>query len=358
MAKEKISGIYKITSPSGKVYIGQSLDCVNRWRCYKRLNCKEQRLLYNSFIKYGVENHFFEMVVVLDKSLFDKKSLVNELNRLESYYIDFFNSFSDRLKSGLNLTKGGDSREMSNESKLRLSESHKGKKLTKEHREKISIGGTGRVHSEESKNKMSESQKGRIVSPEAREKLRLANLGKIPSEDTRKKISDKTSGENNYMYGKKHSDETKKKQSEKKKGKKASQSTKLKMSESRKGEKHYLFGKNMPLETRKKISDSQKGEKSARYGKKNTREHNEAISKAQKGKIVSEETRSKQSKAKKGNPLPTSTLEKFRDGRRKGKNNPMYGKTRVISKETILKREATRKRNRELIEEEKRMMIF
>lgn len=35
-------GIYKITSPSNKVYIGQSTDLYSRFYIYKKLHCKKQ----------------------------------------------------------------------------------------------------------------------------------------------------------------------------------------------------------------------------------------------------------------------------------------------------------------------------
>jgi len=43
-------GIYKITSPSGKIYIGQSINIEKTWKYrYKNLNaCKRQTILYNS----------------------------------------------------------------------------------------------------------------------------------------------------------------------------------------------------------------------------------------------------------------------------------------------------------------------
>ena len=55
-------GIYKITSPSGKVYIGQSRNIENRFLQYKNKHCRFQFRLYNSFNKYGVENHVFEII--------------------------------------------------------------------------------------------------------------------------------------------------------------------------------------------------------------------------------------------------------------------------------------------------------
>lgn len=41
-------GIYKITNPKGKVYIGQSIDINERFKTYSYLKCKNQTKLYNS----------------------------------------------------------------------------------------------------------------------------------------------------------------------------------------------------------------------------------------------------------------------------------------------------------------------
>ena len=81
--------IYKITSPSGKVYIGQSIDIERRWKKYKKLDCKGQPKLYRSFNKYGVDAHKFEIITTC---------YIEELDELERYYQEAFNV----LKSGLN----------------------------------------------------------------------------------------------------------------------------------------------------------------------------------------------------------------------------------------------------------------
>ena len=44
-------GIYKITNPSNKVYIGQSTNIKERFRKYSKLSNKRQIKLYNSFQK-------------------------------------------------------------------------------------------------------------------------------------------------------------------------------------------------------------------------------------------------------------------------------------------------------------------
>lgn len=93
----KYCGIYKIVSPSKKVYIGQSHNILKRFKDYKKLyNSEKQRKLYNSFKKYGVNKHKFTIICICDSS---------ELNTMEKYYISLFQSCSD--KTGLNLSTGG-----------------------------------------------------------------------------------------------------------------------------------------------------------------------------------------------------------------------------------------------------------
>jgi len=55
-------GIYKITNPKGKIYIGQSINIKRRFNEYKRLNCSQQPKIYNSLLKYGSDNHKFEII--------------------------------------------------------------------------------------------------------------------------------------------------------------------------------------------------------------------------------------------------------------------------------------------------------
>jgi len=56
-------GIYKITSPSGKVYIGQSTCVESRISDYRRLtSCKKQRRLYSSLKAHGAVAHVFDVI--------------------------------------------------------------------------------------------------------------------------------------------------------------------------------------------------------------------------------------------------------------------------------------------------------
>lgn len=88
---KKMTGIYKITSPSGKIYIGKSINIQKRFKQYKKSLGKGQPLLNRSFLKYGIDNHVFEIVCICD---------YEDLNDLERYYQLLFSSIG---KNGLNI---------------------------------------------------------------------------------------------------------------------------------------------------------------------------------------------------------------------------------------------------------------
>jgi len=90
-------GIYKITSPSKKVYIGQSVNIKRRFLDYKKSLKKQQIKLFNSIKKYGYENHTFEVI---------EECNIELLNERERYWQDFYNC----VENGLNcrLTKTND----------------------------------------------------------------------------------------------------------------------------------------------------------------------------------------------------------------------------------------------------------
>lgn len=83
-------GIYKITSPTNRVYIGQSIDIDRRFNDYKRLNdIKGQPKIYNSLKKYGWKNHTFEVI---------EECEIEDLNCRERYWQEYY----DVLNGGLN----------------------------------------------------------------------------------------------------------------------------------------------------------------------------------------------------------------------------------------------------------------
>ena len=195
-------GIYKITSPSGKIYIGQSVNILSRINKYKNAKCITQPIILKSILKYGWENHLFEIILECDKS---------ELNEKERHYQELFNCIG---KNGLNCmltntsTKTGKARQETID-KLKgrkLPESTRQKmrdrKTSDETKLKLSIASTGRIVSKETRDKISESNKGkkrtkeyidkmkqRVVSDKTKLKLSIANKGKKASDETKLKLS-------------------------------------------------------------------------------------------------------------------------------------------------------------------------
>lgn len=279
MSKKIIIGIYKITSPKGRIYIGQSCDIKDRWYDYTSLWCENQKKIYRSLKKHGVKNHTFEIIHILEQVNLTKSEIIKELNKLETYYIKEFNSFAGgNKKNGLNLTKGGDNRECSEETKRKISKANKGKPskrkgvpMTEE--QKLNMCGEnhpmfGKHQSEEHKNKAKETRKrnkeekianGTYVKPvfseETRRKRSESQIGKEVSAETRAKQS-------KSQTGKKHSEEHIRKQAESMIGKnkgKHSEETIKKQSESHMGQKAWNKGIPMRKESKEKLRISKTG---------------------------------------------------------------------------------------------------
>lgn len=220
-SKSKIIGIYKITSPSGRIYIGQSRNINKRKLAYKRLDCKSQPKLLNSFEKHGYENHTFEIIEECD---------FEQLNIRERYWQDFYDVLGEK---GMNCL-------LSKTNELPKVESQK----TKEKRSKNMTGENNPMFG-----------KCRELHP---------NFGKSMPEEQKQKLKGErpnVQGEKSPWFGKKHSEESKQKMSIAKKGKKRniSKESLLKIKERFSGENNPNFGKTPSDETRKKMSEAKKG---------------------------------------------------------------------------------------------------
>ncbi len=151
--------IYKITSPSGKIYIGQTINLKRRFKKYETLNCKSQPKIYNSIVKHGFENHNLEILCECD---------INKLNENERYYQEFYNC----IDKGLNCvyTKTKDKTGYSSlETRTKISKSRIGKKISEETRIKMKESCKKRdcSHSEETKEKL----RNKVINKETRLKL-------------------------------------------------------------------------------------------------------------------------------------------------------------------------------------------
>lgn len=159
---EKIVGIYKITSPSGKIYIGQSSNIFVRWLHYSRLCCKYQVRLYNSIKKHGWQAHDREIIKLCDRE---------DLDYWERFYIKGYDCFD--TPHGLNLRDGGrKNSKLSLETigRIKLSASKTDRKGEKNNF-------FGRVHSEETKKRWSDQRKGKKISEEHKRILIQCNSG-------------------------------------------------------------------------------------------------------------------------------------------------------------------------------------
>jgi hypothetical protein len=107
-------------------------------------------------------------------------------------------------------------KKLSEEHKQRLSNARKGKKLSDIHKQKISDGLVGREFSEEHKARLREKAIGRVMGEDTCKKISESKKGKKLSETHRVKVV-------NALIGRKHSDETKQKISESNKGRKFSE---------------------------------------------------------------------------------------------------------------------------------------
>ncbi len=208
-------GIYKITSPTGKVYIGQSHQIKKRFQQYKGLRCADQPRIYNSLKKHGAESHTFECIAE-----YVSKTPISQsfLDYLEQF---FMNSYRKNGFELMNLREAGDKGRLSDESKRKLRKSLKGintwsrgRKLTADQVAAIRIRRAKQVFSDDDKRKISEGlrrfydlkgRKGPIKEPS-----RYPRVGGKFSEEQRLRYSEERSGEKNQFYGKKHSDETRK----------------------------------------------------------------------------------------------------------------------------------------------------
>jgi group I intron endonuclease len=169
-----MNGIYCIKNiVNGKMYIGQASDLYHRKAHHfsDLKNNKHPNLhLQNSWNKYGKDN--FKFYILLYCEFF-------ELTRYEQFFVDLFTPeiLYNKQLICVDSNLGGYA---SPETRLKMSQSRKGK-----------------PRSDETKRKISEGKKGKSRSKEARDKL-----------------SEIRSGKGNPMFGKHHSEETKKKMSE------------------------------------------------------------------------------------------------------------------------------------------------
>lgn len=186
--------IYRYTSPSGKIYIGQTVDEKRRRRdflCTTKIYSGPK--INRARKKYGPENFKYDVLIRCESD--NEEELHNYLNILEIGLIKMF----DSANNGYNACDGG-------------------QKSVK-----------GFHHSDDARKKMSEIKKGKPswnkgipMSEETKTKQRESHIGKKhfgvhPTEETKRKISESHKGLH-YMKGVPKSESHKKALSEFRKG--------------------------------------------------------------------------------------------------------------------------------------------
>jgi group I intron endonuclease len=171
---------------NNKCYVGQTIQKINN-RIDQHVSASYnggKQLINYAIKKYGINNFKIETM--------DCKGGQESLNKLECDIIQKFNSM---IPFGYNLKNGGHHGKYSKESKLKMSKSHEGVKLSEKH--KKSIG---------------------------------------------KALKGKCAGKNHWAYGKKQTEEIKKKRIESRAWYKHSENTKRKLSNLKMGTKNPMYG--------------------------------------------------------------------------------------------------------------------
>lgn len=173
--------IYKITNKlNGKFYIGKHIT-ENIDDGYMGSGLAIRRAIK----KYGVENFTKEI-------LFDVYG-EDLMNFLEEAIVD--EAFVAR-EDTYNIALGGQGGRLllnysplSEETKKKISQAHKGKHLSEETIQKMLKTRQGYHHSKETRKKMSDAAKGHFVSEETKQKIGKHHRGKIISDEQKLKIS-------------------------------------------------------------------------------------------------------------------------------------------------------------------------
>lgn len=105
---ENCYGIYRITSPTERVYIGQSKNVKSRIRSYKSCD-PDQKMIYNSIKKYGYENHVFEILI---EGLTKEEVDIVEIGLIKVYKVHGLN---------LNIAEGGNKGTISSKPVIKFS---------------------------------------------------------------------------------------------------------------------------------------------------------------------------------------------------------------------------------------------
>jgi len=175
--------IYLITNLiNDKKYIGYTCRSIqDRWKghCSKSSKCSGLR---EAIKEYGVNNFsIIQLAFCQDQKL----AIALEI----AYIIEY-----DSYHNGYNRNKGGSITIHTAETKLKIGAIHKGRKHSKEHRDKLTLSNTGKQRSDEFKRKCSEIKSGNKHPLFGKKGINNPNYGQKRSDETKQKIASKALG--------------------------------------------------------------------------------------------------------------------------------------------------------------------
>lgn len=180
---------------NGKMYIGQTIRTMERrWKDHVVLSKKPKYPFHFAIRMYGPESFTHGIICECDNQ--------EDADLMEEYCKDVFWASVDEW--GYTCKAGSGHGIYSEESKKKMSESHKGRLLSEEQKRKIGASNIGKVMSEEAKKKISQAHKGKKQSEEHRRNNSLSKKGKIVSEQERIRLAA-------MCIGRTHTEETKRK---------------------------------------------------------------------------------------------------------------------------------------------------
>lgn len=169
-------GIYTITSPSGRQYVGSAVSFKRRWRLHLYLlragrhHCPP---LQRAFKKYGEENMVFGIVALVPRE---------QLVAREQEQID--ERGFKRLYNVLPTAGSPLGRKFSPETREKLRQALRGRTFSPETREKMRAAQLGRKQPEAVKLKRAQAMSGRAISEATRQKISDAQVGRARPNQT------------------------------------------------------------------------------------------------------------------------------------------------------------------------------
>lgn len=171
--------IYCLTFPNNKKYIGQTIQPLEQ-RLKQHHRSHDCTALYNAINKYKSYN--IEVLLEIN----------NEL--LDCYEIKFIHLYNTVCPYGYNIRYGGSNGKFCEITKIKMSNSRKGKIHSPQTIEKIRNSNIGKVLSETTKGLISESKKKSVLTDDSKKKM--SRLGMKHTDETKKLISLMHTGKN------------------------------------------------------------------------------------------------------------------------------------------------------------------